>query len=353
MIFSLSSLGNIGNRMLVYMVALAVAGRLSSPVSFNVDLPEWGMPFDLALHEQLLADKTRHLLFNDVDGTSLDEMVAQIEAAAPEAVVFNGYFQHFALLREVEFYRECFPLQPLDIAPFAEDEIVINIRAGELLDGIIAWYPLVPPLFYHMLCAHTGWRPVLLGQLDDCVYMREILRLCPGARLLPSAGAMVDFNRLRHAKRLCMAVSTFSWAASWLSDAVEIHYPLLGFLHPFSMPQGWNDGGGVDLTPEGDARYLYHLFPMMHAAPELEYLRHAGSLAPISQPVSASFAAGLSAKAKLLAGTMRGVSPAAGAICGTIRRRPGASRKGSMAARRSISSSSAGRMAINCTSCGS
>jgi hypothetical protein len=289
MMFSVAPLGNFGNRMLALMM-------VPMPVSINAKLPDWGVNFDQGLHDRLLANRANLCWFDDGDATNLDDMAARIMASGAQAVVFHGYFQRFALLREAEFYRRIFTRHPLDIEPFAEDELVINIRAGDILCGKPYWYPLVPPLFYYRLIEHTGLRPVLLGQLDDCLYVNEIKRLLPGARLLPSAGALTDFNRLRHAKNLCITVSSFSWLA-WLSTAARIHYPLLGFLHPLCLPKGWNGGGGTDLTPHGDARYLYHLFPILTAAPQLEYLRKTAMLNPISQPVPADFVAGLTAKA--------------------------------------------------------
>lgn len=321
MIFSLLPMGNVGNRMLVYMVAQALAQKLGRAAVFNVELPEWGLNFDKALHHRLAANKAQSCFLSDADGTTLEDMAARVAASNAKAVVFQGFYQRYWLLREVEFYRELFTCQPLDVEPFAEDELVINIRAGELLGGATSWYPLVPPYFYKTLIDRTGLRPVLLGQIDDSLYVQEIMHLFPGARVLPSAGPMVDFNRLRHARHLCVAVSTFSWLAAWLSEAQHIHYPVMGFMHPFCITRGWDGGGGVDLTPAGDARYLYDLFPILNAAPQFDYLRHLVMLNPLSVPVSADFMAGLSAKALQVPGDMNNIG---GTAAGYLRRYPAA-----------------------------
>lgn len=322
MFFSLLPMGNVGNRMIMYMVAQALARQLGRSAAFNADLPEWGLSFDAVLHNRLRHSQDQTCLFMDADGTTLEEMAARIVASKTSVVVFQGFFQRHWLLREVEFYRTLFTRTPLDVEPFAEDELVINIRAGELLGGHTSWYPLVPPFFYKTLVDSTGLRPVLLGQLDDSLYVQEIIRLLPGARLLPSAGPMADFNRLRHARNLCIAVSTFSWLAGWLSEARHIHYPVLGFLHPFCITHGWVGGGGVDLTPAGDARYLYHLFPILNAGPQFSYLRHCMVLNPLSVPVAPDVMAGLSAKALQVPGDANNLSSVAAAAY--LRRYPAA-----------------------------
>lgn len=299
MLFTLTPHGNVGNRMLIYMVAQAVAERLGCPVRFNTHLPEWGMTFDAALHERAAVDGgVMHV--SDADGTTLDDMAARIARSGLETIRFNGFFQRFSLLREAAFYNALFPVQPLDIPPFGEDEIVINVRAGDILDGKIPWYPLVPPAFYAMLVAQTGLRPVLLGQLDDGPYVGLIRHLLPQARLIPSAGPMVDFNRLRHARHSCIAVSTFSWLAGWLSAAVDIQYPVLGFLHPLTMPRGTHQSCGTDLTPLGDERYRYHLFPLIYSLNEIEYLRTTAQLNPLCLHVTREFMAQRCAQAELV-----------------------------------------------------
>ena len=290
MYFSIEPMGNFGNRMLEYMVALAVGRHFPQPLSLNCQLPEIGLEFDRNLHDQLLADEAKTYVVKDRDVTSISALVENIKKSGATAVVFQGFFQRYELYEKAEFYRDfVFKKQPLDIAPFGENDLVINIRAGEILGGGVSWYPLVPVNFYETLISRTKCNPVFLGQIQDCEYIREIQKAFPDARMIPSGGAITDFNRLLHAKRICITVSTFSWLAAWLSTATEIHYPLLGFLHPFCLPKGTHGNGGIDLTPLGDPRYRYHLFPILNAEPEGEYLRFTKTLNPISQAVSEQF----------------------------------------------------------------
>jgi len=79
-------------------------------------------------------------------------------------------------------------------------------------------------------------------------------------------------------------------------------------MHPFCITRGWKGNGGVDLTPVGDPRYLYHLFPILNAAPQLDYLRSIAQFNPLSVPVPADFAAGLSAKALRIKGDVNNLA---------------------------------------------
>lgn len=299
MYFSIEPLGNFGNRMLEYMAALAMGRLFPEPVSYNCQLPEIGLEFDGNLHDQLIADEARTYVVKDSDFTTKSEVAARIKQSGATAVVFRGFFQRYQLYEKAEFYRDLvFKKRPLDISPFDENDLVINIRAGEILGGGVSWYPLVPVNFYKNLISRTKCNPVFVGQIQDCEYVREIQKAFPGARMISSGGAITDFNRLLHAKRICITVSTFSWLAAWLSNAAEIHYPLLGFLHPFCLPKGTSGNGGIDLTPLGDPRYRYHLFPILNAEPEAEYLRFTKTLNPISQAISEQFVDELCRKAR-------------------------------------------------------
>src|SRR5208283_315100 len=200
MYFSIEPMGNFGNRMLEYMAALAVGRHFPQPLSLNCQLPEIGLEFDRNLHDQLLADEAKNYVVKDRDVTSISTLVENIKKSGATAVVFQGFFQRYELYEKAEFYRDfVFKKQPLDIAPFGENDLVINIRAGEILGGGVSWYPLVPVNFYETLISRTKCNPVFLGQIQDCEYIREIQKAFPEARMIPSGGAITDFNRLLHA----------------------------------------------------------------------------------------------------------------------------------------------------------
>lgn len=281
-IFSIASWGNLGNRILEFFAAAAIASKINSKVLINVNLPEWNYVYDKNLHESMKNYKDELLYLSDSDVVDVNSIAMKINETGKKYVIFEGYFQRINLYCKPEYYRKLFPIDSAYQSEFADDEIVLNIRAGEILNGV-SWYPLVPPIFYKNLVDDTNMKPVLLGQLDRNRYVDEIVRLLPSARLLPSQGAVSDFNRLRQAKNICVAVSTFSWTAAWLSNADQIHLPLLGFLHPHCFKPGMHGLGGIDLAPTHDPRYHFHLMPLIHGEAMDFYLNHVSNLNPISK----------------------------------------------------------------------
>ncbi len=288
MMISITPMGGLGNRMIEHMAALALGHALGGAITYNSFLPEWGSNFDQALHDQLLQDQAGTFVVRDIHTSSVPETIAAIRASGKTAIVLDGFFQRINLFRTADIYKNIFPIDCIEICNFRDDELVINVRAAELRNGI-DWYPLVPVNFYKELVALTGLKPVFLGQLEDCRYLREIQAAIPHARMIPSAGALTDFNRLRQARHLCIAVSTFSWLAGWLSDAAVIHYPLHGFLHPRRLPKHALGYGGFDLAPASDSRYSFHLLPVIFGAPEAVFLDHTNTINPISKPVPHTF----------------------------------------------------------------
>jgi len=287
MIISVIPKGGLANRMLSYMCARTLAWSIGGKVKVNCSLPEWNVHFDQSLHDEIMRDKERTLIFRDIDLISINDACSAIQASESTAIILDGFFQRMHLFDSPSRYRELFTTSETHHAGFESKELLIHIRAGDILGGV-SWYPLVPIAFYRSLVATTGFKPVFLGQLDDSRYIREIREAFPSARMIAASDAVSDFNCLRSARHICISVSTFSWLAAWLSDAREIHYPMLGFLHPKCLRYGSRGLGGVDLTPTHDVRYRFHLFPVIQGTGEEDYLPFTRTIVPISKEIPRS-----------------------------------------------------------------
>ena len=163
--------------------------------------------------------------------------------------------EHYAARR---YYQTLF-VSPnfTDYPSCSENALLINVRGAEILGNVHSDYGPLPLAFYQQIIESTGLHPVFMGQLGADTYSQQIRQWFPQAEILPSQGPLGDFQMLRAARHIVAGCSTFSWLAAWLSEATEIHLPVIGIFNPEQRPD-------IDLLPVTDGRYRYYRFPVRH-----------------------------------------------------------------------------------------
>lgn len=252
-VIHISPMGNLGNRLIQFAIAQALAARAGGARFSNVHLPEFGIQ-----HPPVAGDFPRTEIVT-AQTVPLDRLARALAGGALQRVDIRTYGQRVENLPPA---RACARFLPTLANPESTGpgELLCNLRQGDILDGHHPDYVLIPPAFYAELAESTGLRPVFMGQLDDTPYLHALRARFPQARFLPSEGAVADFERMRSARHIVPAISTFSWMAAWLSDADSIHLPVLGLLNPAQ-------NRGVNLLPLDDPRYRFHQFPIHYACP--------------------------------------------------------------------------------------
>jgi F5/8 type C domain len=256
--------GNIANKLLQYMGALTLACRIQQCSIVNVSIPEFGI--------DIRDDTDGQRFFDNVDLWTWDPFRPHIEELSELAnkspsirIMMADHLQRMEFLKSPEFYKPFFPSIEVS-TELTDQDLLINIRTAEILHGV-AHYPILPIAFYEDIVARTKLRPVFVGQLAESEYVRQLKIKFPNARFISSGGARADFDLIRSAKNIVVAVSTFSWLAAWLSQANMIILPLSGFFNPAHHRE-------VDLLPTEDIRYRFVLFPLNFGLPEAESLQH-------------------------------------------------------------------------------
>jgi hypothetical protein len=234
--------------MFEYLIALELGRRVPGLEISGYELPEWGLVSEsgpplppgtplLENHLLPLADATRYLR---------DGLVAEVELASVGLRLEN--------IGQATDARGVFvPVEQLDLPVFEPDEIVVNIRAEELLSDPHPDYGLIPLSFIDTAVSASGAKPVFVGQLGNDPYSAAITAKYPDARMVSSRGAVHDFQLLRSAREIVVAVSTFSWLGAWLSEADRIHLPVSGIFDP-------RQRADLDLVPVDDDRYQFYGF---------------------------------------------------------------------------------------------
>lgn len=258
-------LGRFGNHVIMYMAAMAIARAVGGAQICGLGFPQWNIPQIPPPPE----GSVETIPVASPEAFQIDALAAALRGKAAFNIVLAYHIQDFSQFLDVTAYRAVFPVVHRDVPVFDDRYLLMNIRTGDILDGHVHpfdWYPLTPIGFYEELVARTGKLPVFMGELDDCLYVRELKARFPDALFLPSQGPMRDFDTIRAARHIVVAISTFSWVAAWLSEAVEIHLPLNGFYNPAHKRD-------IDLLPVNDQRYQFYLFPLNYAMSEFESLR--------------------------------------------------------------------------------
>lgn len=250
----ISTMGALANQMIQFMIAVALAERAGAVRFSNVDLPVWGIrhPWIEGAFERT------EIVTSDI--VPLDRLARALSVGALDRVDIRTYGQRIENYPPVETCREVFRHQGPAFAGAGEDELLVNVRQGDVLDARHPDYVLIPADFYAALAEWTGKRLVFMGQLEDSPYLMDLRRRFPAARFLPSRGPAADFERIRRSRHVVPCISTFSWLAAWLSDAATVHLPVLGLFHPFQNRRG-------NFLPLADARYRFHVFPIHYAMP--------------------------------------------------------------------------------------
>ncbi|TPK53360.1 hypothetical protein FJ546_30355 [Mesorhizobium sp. B2-4-19] len=256
--------GNLANRMIQYMGALTISKRVANCSIVNVSIPEW----DLEIPD----DTQNEHFFDNIDLWTWDafrphinEICVLANRSESVRIMMADHLQRMEFLEPPHVYQPLFPYSPPS-RKIGESDLLINVRTAEILQGV-PHYPLVPIEFYEDVVASTGLNPVFVGQLGDSEYVRELKSRFPKAVFHDSQGARADFDLLRSAKNIVVAVSTFSWLAAWLSRAQTIFLPLSGFYNPAHHRE-------IDLLPVDDIRYRYFLFPLNYGLPEQQSLEY-------------------------------------------------------------------------------
>ena len=251
-VIQVSPMGAVGNRMIQYMAALALAARVPGVRLEKIHLPEWGIqipptPIDLA--RTIVATEP---------ALDLGTLSAALRDGAADCVDIRTYAQRLENFLPYRAYRDLFGGP--SAAGAGPGELLCNIRQGDVLDARHPDYVLVPIDFYAELVERTGLQPVFMGQLEPTPYMDALRARFPHARYQPSQGAVADFAMVRGSRNILPAVSTFSWLAAWLSDAERVFMPVLGLFHPLQAR-------ATSLLPLEDARFRFTLFPHHYAVP--------------------------------------------------------------------------------------
>jgi len=241
------------NRMFQVMLAHELCHRAGGNIPiYGYDLPQWR----LKAEARPAPSHGKHVRVVSITKHKFD--ITAVAEALRQGIVSHVWIRSWGM--RLEYYREPAAYAPLFQAPgieferVADDEILLHVRAGDIMSGFHPDYFPMPLAYYAAVIAQSGLRPVFLGELDEGPYP-ELLRLrFPEARFLPKSSQLQDFQTLRHARHVALSVSSYCWLAAWLSEEAEtVHMPVCGLFG--------STFGRANLVPVGDPRFRFYQVP--------------------------------------------------------------------------------------------
>ncbi len=243
--------GRLGNKLFQYMYCRHLQILIPSSVVEGFQIPEFNLVSpDLPLDGRILEirDGHRH---------NMQSIAYLLNSGIYDNLYFDGYVQRLEYYPNRDFCAGFFPTEhKVDRTHLGADSLLINVRGFEILSNAHPDYGPVPVDFFSQIVDQTRLSPVIMGQLGDDDYSREIRHRLAGCKFIASKSAISDFELVRNATNIVFGVSSFSWMAAWLSRTAErIYMPVSGYYHPAQRPD-------VDLLPVNDDRYRFYEFPV-------------------------------------------------------------------------------------------
>lgn len=245
--------GNMANKMFQYMYTRKLQEMIGESYLFGFEFPMFGLnSADNHLPGRLLHIKDGHR-------HCLSSLAYLLNNKSYDSLLFGGYVQRMEYYNSAMLCNILFPPRvEIDNSWLGDSFITINVRGGEILRNMHRDYGPVPVNFFEQVANRTKLEPVLMGQIGNDSYSKQILNVFSGCKIIPSISPGHDFEILRNSSNIAMSVSSFSWLGSWLSfNAQSIHMPVSGFLNPRQRPD-------INLVPVNDKRYTFYHFPVQH-----------------------------------------------------------------------------------------
>lgn len=247
--------GRLGNQMFQLMLASELSRKLGGAPIFGYSMPDWGLigprvpPPRFVPGEMFLISWHRF---------SHRNLISLLENKILHGVVIEGWGMRVEHYGPPQRYQKLFRSAE-ETPPISDREVLINVRAEDILSG---WHPMYFPMsfsYYDKIISETGLSPVFMGQIGDDHYSLALKKRFKGARFLPRASVISDFQTIRNAHHIALSVSSFAWLAAWLSESAQsIHMPVAGLFYPHAT--------GPDLLPATDQRYRFYKVPFPAAA---------------------------------------------------------------------------------------
>jgi hypothetical protein len=254
---------NFGNNVIRTMSSVFLAAVLGAKKLEGVRLPALGIAtsIDEPLDELFLI-KEGHVF-------PMEQILCALTNLSLRGVINNGFNQRLEYFSgQRDFWRAQFDRLAVVLPPISRSEVVVHIRAADILKPLHSSYYPLPLDFYDVIFEELGMTPVFIGQLsDDHPYLESLQSRYLSGQFIQST-PMGDFELLRRSHTKILSISSFSWLAGWLGgDDSRVVMPVGGLFNPVLRPD-------INLLPMDDERFQLRGFSPMEREQTEKSLDH-------------------------------------------------------------------------------
>ena len=170
----------------------------------------------------------------------------------------QGFFQRFEYYKD--FKEDIVSWLKIDknFKKPDEDDLVVHVRGGDLY----TWHrsdpvhPQAVPVSvngYIQMIKNIKYNKIFfVTEFEGDAIANELKKIFNGE--IVSQSVIEDYYFIHKAKKIVLSPSSLPWWAAWLSDAQEIHFPMIGFWHPKS------ERNDMNTIVTNEERYKYYDF---------------------------------------------------------------------------------------------
>jgi len=194
--------GRLANQMIQFMIAKRLQKLVPDLAIHGYNMPLWRLSVTSPERLRIAGPELTGNLFD------VRHVAGLMNAGWINSAHLTGFSLNMANFGSREECSELFRPATESGSGFGKDELVIHVRGEDILTGGHPDYGPLPVQFYARIVQQTGLRPVFLGQIQEGRYLDEIVRVFPGATIIPARDVLTDFQTMRKSKNIVLSLSS-------------------------------------------------------------------------------------------------------------------------------------------------
>ena len=179
--------GRLANQMIQFMIAKRLQKLVPDLAIHGYNMPLWRLSVTSPERLRIAGPELTGNLFD------VRHVAGLMNAGWINSAHLTGFSLNMANFGSREECSELFRPATESGSGFGKDELVIHVRGEDILTGGHPDYGPLPVQFYARIVQQTGLRPVFLGQIQEGRYLDEIVRVFPGATIIPARDVLTEF----------------------------------------------------------------------------------------------------------------------------------------------------------------